>query len=52
MRDRCIAQGAALSLLLAKLKPLAVQERTIRKQADQCLPIPQSKGPETAASTR
>jgi hypothetical protein len=52
MRDRCIAQGTVLSLLWAKLKPPAVQERTIRKKADQCLPIPQSKGPKTAASTR
>jgi hypothetical protein len=52
MRNRGIAQGAALSLLSVKLKPFAVQERTIRIQADQCLPIPQSNGPETTASTR
>ena len=41
MRDRCTAEGAALSLLLAKFKPFAIKERNIRKLADQSLSIPQ-----------
>ena len=47
MRDRCIAQGAALSLFSAKLKHFAIKERTIRKLADQSLSVPLSKGLET-----
>jgi hypothetical protein len=43
MRDRCISQGAALSLFSAKFKPFATKERTIRKLADQSLSIPLSK---------
>ncbi len=50
-RDRCIAQGVALSLLSAKFKPLAFKERTIRKLADQSQSIPLSKGPETVMQT-
>ena len=51
MRDRCITQGAALSLFSAKIKSFAIKERTIRKLADQDLSIPLSKGPETVMPT-
>ncbi len=51
MRDCCIAHGAALSLLSAKFKPLAIKEWTILKLADQTLSIPLSKGPETVMPT-
>ena len=50
MRDRCIAQGAAL-VFSAKFKPFAIKERTIRKLADQSLSIPLSKGRETVMPT-
>jgi len=51
MSDRCIAQGAALSLFSARFKAFAIKERAIRKLADQSLLIPLSKRPEKVMPT-
>jgi hypothetical protein len=51
MRDRCIGQGAGLSLFSAKFSSSAIKERTIWKLADESLSIQLSERLETVMPT-